>query len=308
MKQECKIAGIGSFFPEKIITNKNLQVDIADEWIQDKLGIKQRHVVTDELSSDLGYHSAKICLSNSNLSIDDIGLIVCVTSSPDRISPSTACIIQEKLNPINPIPSFDLNAVCSGFIYTMELVIPLLKKYKNILIISTETYSHWTDWEDRNSIFFGDGSASVILTESDDGWFYGNIYADGTGKENFTIHHTDNMFTMNGKEVYRVGTQVLPESINKVLDELNMSIDEIDYFVPHQPSCRILFETADKIGLPRNKIIMNMDKRANTAGASIPTVLCDLMSKNHLKDGDKLLLAAVGSGWTWGAGVISWAN
>ena len=154
MKQECKIAGIGSFFPEKIITNKNLQVDIADEWIQDKLGIKQRHIVTDELSSDLGYHSAKICLSNSNLSIDDIGLIVCVTSSPDRISPSTACIIQEKLNPINPIPSFDLNAVCSGFIYTMELVIPLLKKYKNILIISTETYSHWTDWEDRNSIFF----------------------------------------------------------------------------------------------------------------------------------------------------------
>ena len=127
-------------------------------------------------------------------------------------------------------------------------------------------------------------------------------------EENFTIGHGDTMFKMNGKAVYSVGTKVLPQSIKDVLKKLNMDIDEVDYFIPHQPSYRILYETADRIGLPRNKIIMNMDKRANTAGASIPTVLSDLVDENVLRDGDKLLFAAVGSGWTWGAGVMSWEN
>ena len=154
MKLNCKIAGIGSYFPDKIITNDELEVSTTNEWIQDKLGIQQRHIVDNELSSDIGYKSAVIALEDAGLDINDINLIVTITSSPDRISPSTACIIQGKLNPIKPIPSFDLNAVCSGFVYTMELVTPLLNKYENILIISTETYSRWTDWSDRNCIFF----------------------------------------------------------------------------------------------------------------------------------------------------------
>ena len=308
MKLNCKIAGIGSYFPDKIITNDELEVSTTNEWIQDKLGIQQRHIVDNELSSDIGYKSAVIALEDAGLDINDINLIVTITSSPDRISPSTACIIQGKLNPIKPIPSFDLNAVCSGFVYTMELVTPLLNKYENILIISTETYSRWTDWSDRNCIFFGDGSASIILQSSKSGWYYGDIFADGKGKENFTIRHSDTMFNMNGKEVYNVGTKVLPQSIKSVLRKLDIDIDEISYFVPHQPSYRILFKTADKICLSRNKIMMNMDKRANTAGASIPTVLSDLVSQSVLKSGDKILFAAVGSGWTWGAGVMSWES
>jgi|TARA_R100001129_G_C5281471_1_gene237029 3-oxoacyl-[acyl-carrier-protein] synthase-3 len=308
MKLNCKISSVGSYFPSKIITNHDLKSDTNDEWIQDKLGIQKRHIVDNELSSDIGYKSALIALKNANLNVDDIDLIVTVTSSPDRISPSTACIIQDKLNPTKNIPSFDLNAVCSGFIYTMELVTPLLNKYETILIVSTETYSRWTDWNDRNSVFFGDGSASVIIQKGKSGWYCGDIFANGKGKENFTIKHGDNMFTMNGKEVYRVGTKVLPQSIEGVLKKTNMDINQIDYFIPHQPSHRILFKTADKIGLPKNKIMMNMSKRANTAGASIPTVLTDLVSQNILQNGDKLLFAAVGSGWTWGAGIMSWEN
>ena len=308
MKLNCKISGVGSYFPDKVITNYDLKVDADDKWIQDKLGIQKRHVVDDELSSDIGYKSALIALKNANLNIDDIDLIVTVTSSPDRISPSTACLIQDKLNSTKNIPSFDLNAVCSGFVYAMELVTPLLSKYENILIICAETYSRWIDWSHRNSIFFGDGSASVIIQRGKSGWYYGDIFADGKGKENFTINHGDTMFTMNGKEVYRVGTKVLPQSIENVLKKIDMNINEIDYFIPHQPSHRILFKTAEKIGLSTDKIMMNMNKRANTAGASIPTVLSDVVSKNILKNGDKILFAAVGSGWTWGSGVMSWEN
>ncbi len=306
MKSNCTIKGVGSYFPDNIVKNK--EINDTDEWVQEKLGIKQRHVVTKELSSDLGYKSSKKALKNANLDINDIHLIITITSSPDRISPSTACIIQEKLNPKKPIPAFDLNAVCSGFVYAMEVAIPLLEKYKNILLVFTETYSRWTDWSHRNAVFFGDGSASIVLQNSTSGWYYGDIFSDGKGKENFTIKHGDAMFSMIGKEVYKTGTKVLPVAIINILNKLNLNISEIAYFVPHQPSYKILFETAKSIGLPIEKIRMNMDIRANTAGASIPTVLCDLVNSNILKDNDKILFAAVGSGWTWGAGVLSWKS
>tara|TARA_Y100000741_G_scaffold282242_1_gene222022 strand:+ start:2178 stop:3098 length:921 start_codon:yes stop_codon:yes gene_type:complete len=306
MKSNCIIKGIGSFFPETILKNDDINNDGL--WVKNNLGIKQRHIVKNELSSDLGYKSAKKALENSSLKIDEIDLIITCTSSPDRISPSTACIIQEKLKPNNPIPSFDLNAVCSGFVYAMEVATPMLEKYNNILLIFTETYSRWTDYNHRNSVFFGDGSASFILQKNASGWYYGDIYADGKGKENFTIKHGDTMFNMVGKEVYKTGTEVLPLAINKILNKLDLRIDQISYFVPHQPSYKILYETAKLIGLPKEKIKMNMDVRANTAGASIPTVLCDLINANILKDNDKILFAAVGSGWTWGAGVLSWKS
>ena len=161
-----QIKGVGSYFPDKVISNSELKTDTNDEWIRDRLGIHQRHIADNELSSDLGYKSSLIALRKAGLDINDIDLIVTITSSPDRISPSTACIIQDKLNPTKPIPAFDLNAVCSGFIYALELITPLVNKYENILVISTETYSRWTDWNDRNSVFFGDGSASVIIQKS----------------------------------------------------------------------------------------------------------------------------------------------
>lgn len=307
---KCKIKAVGSYFPEKVIFNETIapRVGSSDKWIIDKIGIKQRHCVSpDEHASDLGYRAALDVLHNANLEVDDIDLIITVTSSPDRISPSTACLIQEKLSPTNPIPSFDINAVCTGFLYALEVASPLCEKYNNILVVAAETYSRWTDYTNKNCVFFGDGAGAVILTKSTTGWYYGNIFADGSGKENFTIQHGET-FKMNGKEVYKVGTTVLPQAINKVLKFLDMSIDEIDYFVPHQPSFRILLKTAETIGLPIDKIVMNMDKRGNTAGASIPTALDSLITHTQLKDNDKILFAAVGSGWTWGAGVMNWRS
>ena len=311
MKFPIKILGTGSYFPKKILTNNdikrksiNSEIIPDNEWIIDKLGIKQRHIVENETSSDLGFNSAIKALIDSNLHINDIDLIITNSSSPDWISPSTSCLIQQKLNPNKNIPSFDLGAVCSGFLYSLDISSQLLNKYNNILLISTETYSTFTDYNNRNSVFFGDGSASVIITKGDSGWYSGNIYADGKGKENFTVHHGKN-FIMNGKEVYNTGTKVLPQAINKILDDLNMDINEIDYFIPHQPSHRILEKTAEIIKLDKNKIKKNMDIRANTAGASIPTVLDKLFKEENINNNSKILFACVGSGWTWGAGILN---
>ena len=310
-KFPIKILGTGSYFPKKVLTNHDIKLKsvypdrIPDhKWIVDKLGIHKRHITETESSADLGFYSATKALNNSNLNIDDIDLIITNTSSPDRISPSTACLIQEKLKPNKNIPSFDLGAVCSGFLYSLDTSSQLLDKYKNILLISTETYSSFTDYNHRNCVFFGDGSASVVITKGDSGWYSGNIYADGKGKDNFTVHHGKD-FIMNGTEVYKTGTKVLPEAINNILNELNMDIDEIDYFIPHQPSFRILEKTAEIIKLDKNKIQKNMDSKANTAGASIPTVLDKLFNEKNVKNNSKILFACVGSGWTWGAGVLN---
>lgn len=307
---KCKIKGVGSYFPKLVVPNKQIAsaVGSSDEWVREKLGIKQRHFVNiDERASDLGFRAALDALSSANMKVDDIDLIIAVTSSPDRISPSTACLIHEKLSPAKPIPAFDINAVCTGFLYALEVASPLCEKYNNILVVAAETYSRWTDFTSKNCVFFGDGAGAVVLTKSDTGWYYGNVFADGSGKENFTLRH-NHSFSMKPKEVYRVGTTVLPESINQVLSYLSMTIDDIDYFVPHQPSFRILLKTAATIGLPKDKIVMNMDKRGNTAGASIPTALDSLLAHTPLKDNDKILFAAVGSGWTWGAGVMNWRS
>lgn len=311
-KLGCRIKSVGSYFPEEVVPNKALisaGVDTTDEWVQDKLGIKQRHIAKGpfETVSYMGHMAAVRALDNASMVVDDVDLIICVTSSPERISPSTACLIQEKLKPVRLIPSFDINAVCTGFLYAMEVATSLLHKYENILIVCAESYSKWTDWTDRNCVFFGDAAAAVIVTGSDVGWYHGHVFADGTGKDNFTIHH-GHTFSMNGPQVYKVGTQVLPQSITGVLKSLDMSIEEVDYFVPHQPSHLILKKTADIIGLPHEKIMMNMDMRGNTAGASIPTVLGSLYEKKVLKNNDIILFAAVGSGWTWGAGVLKWCS
>lgn len=311
IKLPFKILGTGSYFPKKIINNDGLRFKSNNpnlipnnKWVINKLGIYKRHIVENELTSDLGYKSSLKALNDANLKINDIDLIITNTSSPDRISPSTACIIQDKLNPQKYIPSFDLGAVCSGFLFSIDISSQLLDKYENILIISSETYSKFTDYNNRNCVFFGDGAASIIITKGKNGWYSGNIYSDGKGKENFTVHH-GKKFQMNGKEVYNTGIKVLPTAINKTLNDLKMNIDEIDYFIPHQPSIKILEKTADIINLPREKIIMNMDLRGNTAGASIPTVLDKLKNEIKFKNNDKILFAAVGSGWTWGAGVLN---
>ena len=300
IKKGIKILGIGQSVPSYIVDNKTIETITPGskaEWIEDKLGIKERRVVKcNENVVSLGAQAAKEAINDSGLSLDEIDLLIVNTSSSDHLSPSVACMIQNKLK--LKCPAFDINAVCSGFLYSLELSSHLLESYKNILLISTETYSRIIDWLDPNSCFFGDGSASVIVTRSNN-IFYSEIGAIGKGYENFMCERKST-FKMNGKEVYKFGSTVLPFYINKLLMDNEVDIEEVDYIVPHQPSHNILKSTAKQLNIPESKIIFNMMEYANTAGASVPMALYKGIKTNTIKSGHNILLAAIGSGWTYG--------
>lgn len=317
------IRGIGSFLPENIVTNEQIEktIETSSTWIEQKLGIKERRVAgSGTSSSDLGAKASIRAIQDAGLTVSDIDLILCVTSTPDRLSPSTACLIQEKIGAFNSA-AFDLNAVCSGFIYGLEVSNSLLKtkKYSNILLVACETYSKITDWSARNCVFFGDGAGAVILQDAES-IFDCIIRADGRGKENFTVrgggsflpasHQTvddkEHFFKMNGREVYKTGIKVLPESILELLSRNCIDISEINHLVPHQPSINILKETARIINFNFEKVAKTMHIYANTAGASIPVTLDHLNKNGKLNFDDMLLFAAVGSGWTWGSAIIQW--
>ena len=306
-----KIVGLGKYVPERILTNDEIQetVDTSSKWIKERLGIDERRISsTNERTSDLAFKASIRALESCGMSIDQIDLIIVATSTPDRKSPSTACILQEKFECRN-IPAFDINAVCSGFIYGLDLCDSLLssKRYKNILLVGAEQYSTITDWDRRDCVFFGDGAGAVILEKDEDSYFRSIIKADGKGKENFTVPRGKKHFEMNGREVFKQATMVLPDSINELLESNNLSASDIDLCVPHQPSIKILELTAEKIGIPFAKVSKTMNKYANTAGASIPVTLCDSYEKGKLKKGDLVLFTAVGSGWTWGSAVMRWS-
>ena len=305
MKSKIKILGIGQSVPNIIVTNKDIELKTPgsnSEWIYDKLGIRERRVVgPTENVVTLGVESALEALRDANLSPSDIDLIIVNTSSAEKVAPSVACMIQNEIGAT--CPSFDLNAVCSGFLYSLELVSNLLVKYRNILMVSTETYSRITDWADRNSCFFGDGSASLIVTNSTINNLEISLGADGSGWEHFNCSRKST-FKMNGKEVYKFGVSTLPREINSLLNQLGISVDEVDYLVPHQPSHNVLKETARILNIPESKVCFNMTNYANTAGASVPMALYKLIKENKIKNNDVLVLAAIGSGWTYGVGVL----
>jgi len=330
MKQiirNVKIIGTGSFVPDKIFTNKYLEtiVDTDDNWIRKTLGIKERRIVSrDEATSDIAWKAGLRAIEDSGLSTDDIDLIIIATSTPDRIAPSTACFVQDKLKAYNAV-AFDISAVCSGFLYGMSVATQFIASgvYDNVLVIGADTFSKITDWKRRDCVFFGDGAGAAVFSHGNvtEGFLAFRLYADGRGKYHFTVpaggseNPPDNktidkrlhFFQMNGKEVYNTATRVLPEAINQVLHDTGLDIDDIDYMIPHQPSIGILKKTADVIGLPFEKVMTNMDKYANTSGGTIPILLDEVKKSGKLKKGNIVLFAAVGSGWVWGASIIKWS-
>jgi len=307
-RYSVRIAGIGSYLPNAVVTNKMLEAWYGADakWTESHLGIKERRWTgTDELTSDLAYKAALKAIEDSGLTKSEIDLMIVATSSPDRISPSTACIVAEKLGV--SCPSFDINAVCTGFLYGLNIATPLIEAgaYKNILLVASETYSKITDKESRECVYFGDGAGAVILSKSNQGWISTKIYSDGRGKEAFTVP-IGGKFKMDGKAVFETGIVNLPLAIKSILKTNNITVDEVSFLVPHQPGIKMLEVVADKVGLPFEKVITVMDKYANTAAASIPIALDTLVKSGKLVDGDTLLLASIGSGWTWGAGLIKW--
>ena len=330
MKQiirKAKIIGTGSYVPGKIYTNKYLEtiIDTNDEWIQKNLGIKERRIAaSNEATSDLAWKAGQKAIENAKLDKEDIDLIIIATSTPDRPCPSTACIVQDKLKAYNAV-AFDIAAVCSGFLYGMSVASQYIASgvYDNVLVIGADTFSKITDWTSRDCVFFGDGAGAAVLSHAndDEGFLAFRLYSDGRGKFVFTVPAggSENpaslktvkeglhYFQMDGKEVFKTATEVLPKSISKVLSDTKLEVSDIDYLIPHQPSIGILKKTAEILGLPFEKVMTNMDKYANTSGGTIPILLDELNRAGKLKKGDIILFAAIGSGWTFGASIIKWS-
>lgn len=308
------IKGSGVALPSNIFLNNSIinGIDTTDEWIKEKLGIEERRVASEsETVSTLGYSAAINAMKDAGIDKEDLDLIIVATSSPEKISPSTACIIHEKLNIEKNVPAFDVNAVCSGFVYAMTMGASFISSgmYNNVLIIATEAYSKITDWNHKHCVFFGDGAGAVVLGKSERGWISSEILANGngTGMTGFVLEH-GKKFNMNGKEVWEQAVKVLPPSIKSILKKNNMDVSEISLLIPHQPSINILKIVAQEVGLPMEKVKTVMHKYANIAGASVPIAFHEAREDGQIKKGDKILFTAIGSGWTWGSILINYED
>lgn len=329
MKQlvrNVKISGTGSYVPEKIVTNEYLETKIStnSQWVFDNVGILERRIAEDnQATSDLATIAGQRAIDDAGLKNEDIDLIIVATATPDRKAPSTAAFVQHKLNCFNAA-AFDMNAVCSGFLYGMSVASQYIASgvYNNILVIGGDTFSKITDWTRRDAVFFGDGAGAAVVTSANvtEGFLAYRLYTDtsnemlgftipGGGSEIPLTHENmeEQYFQMNGRSVFNSATKALPKAINQVLEDTGLVIDDIDIMIPHQPSIRILQKTAEIIGLPFEKVMTNMDRYANTSGGTIPILLDELKKSGKLKKGDIVLFAAVGSGWTFGASIIKWA-
>ncbi|RRO24313.1 3-oxoacyl-ACP synthase III family protein [Flavobacteriaceae bacterium 14752] len=318
------ISGTGSYTPEKVIPNSFFEkVGSNDEWIYKNLGIKERRVVENETTSDLAAKAGLKAIENAGLQVKDIDMIVVATTTPDRQAPSCACFVQDKIKAYQAV-AFDVAAVCSGALFTIAVAHEFIKtgRYNNVLVIGADTFSTITDWERRDSVFFGDGAGALVLsqTEEDKGFIDFDMHSDGRGKEHFTIpgggaeqpassdslKNKQHYFQMNGREVYDTATKVVPKSIENILQRNRISIGQIKYMIPHQPSIGILKSIAKSVGLPFDRVTTNMDKYANTSGATIPLVLDETHKAGKFSKGDYLIFAAVGAGWTWGTALYKW--
>ena len=318
------IKGTGSYTPENVIKNDFFEsVGSSDKWIYENLGIKERRISTGETTSDLAYQAGLIAIQDAGLKAQDIDLIIIATATADRLAPSCACFVQEKLKATNAV-AFDISAVCSGALFATATAVQYIKSgmYKNVLVIGADTFSTITDWGRRDAVFFGDGAGALVLshTTEDKGFVDFLLHTDGTGKDHFTIpgggsekpsseqtlKNNEHTFRMNGPQVYKTAIDVVPKCIDQLLEKNNCDIAQIKYLLPHQPSIKILQEVARRVGLPFEKVQTNMDKYANTSGGTIPIILDETLKNNTFETGDLLLFAAVGAGWTWGTALYKW--
>ena len=311
-----KIIGVGSYLPKKVLTNKDLEksLDTTDEWITSRTGIKQRHIVDPgEQTSDLAFEAARKAINNSNINTDEIDLIIVATTTPDKIFPSTACNVQRKLG-IKNCPAFDIQAVCSGFIYALSVADKFIKtnSAKNILIIGADSMSKITDYTDRsNAILWGDGAGAVVLSSSDQqGILSTHIHADGQHEELLHVpkknveNKIQQTIEMQGSQVFKIAVNTLDKIVDEALIANQLQKEDIDWLVPHQANIRILEATAKKLEMSMDKVIVTIGRHGNTSAASIPLALDDGIKSGKIKPGHLLLMEAFGGGFTWGSALI----
>lgn len=316
-----KIIATGSYLPEKVYTNDYLStiVDTSDEWITERTGIKERRIVAEnELTSDLAFNACKNALESGNIDPNSIDAIILATTTPDRTLPSTAAIVQEKLGITNECFCFDLQAVCSGFVYAITTANSLIKSgmAKRILVVGAESISRIVDWTDRNTcILFGDGAGAVVLEATEnanEGILSTSLHCDGKyldllkTESGVSIDQKSGFIEMQGREVFKLAVNKMFESINDSLKKANLTLEDIDLLIPHQANKRILDSLAKKLGVSEDKVIITLDKQGNTSAASIPLAI-DYANKNgKLKKGDTFVIESLGGGLTWGSAVIKW--
>ena len=311
--ENSSIIGFGSYLPKRVLTNKELvkTLDTTDEWIKTRTGIEQRHIVAEgEYTSDMAYEAAKLAIADANIEMKDIDLIIVGTTTPDLTFPATAVRVQRKLG-ISRGAAFDVQAVCSGFIYALTIANSMVasSQAKNVLVIGADAMSKTVDWQDRKTcVLFGDGAGAVVLSASKEKGFIGShIFSDGsyepylyttggTAKNNST-----GVLKMEGKEVFKNAVEKMSESILGLLSKCNIDVSEVDYFVPHQANIRILEAVAKKINVDVSKVALMVDKQANTSAATIPLALDAKVKDGTIKKGDLVIMCALGAGFTWGS-------
>jgi 3-oxoacyl-[acyl-carrier-protein] synthase-3 len=314
-----RISGTGSYLPAKILTNAELErmVDTTDEWIFARTGIRERHIAaSDEYTSDLGIAAAKKAIEAANIDIQDIDLLIVATTTPDRVFPSTACLIQNQLGIKNNSPAFDVQAVCSGFVYALSVADSMIKTgaAKTALVIGAETMSRITDWTDRsNCILWGDGAGAVILQASNEaGIITTHLHANGSYEKLLTVpagvsrQEGDKTIKMEGNAVFKMAVNTLDQIVDETLVANGMQKSDVDWLVPHQANIRILQATAKKLDMDLDKVVVTVDKHGNTSAASIPLALDTAVRDGRIKRGDVILMEAFGGGFTWGSALIKY--
>jgi len=318
------VLGCGSYLPSRVLTNGELAqtVDTSDDWIVQRTGIHERRIAaTGEVTSDLALHAAKAALAHAKVDAQSIDLIVLATSTPDHTFPASAVSVQAGLG-ITQGAAFDLQAVCSGFVYAMATVDGLLRTgaFKRALVVGSETFSRILDWKDRTTcVLFGDGAGAVVLdaqeqpgTREDRGLLTSRLRSDGRHKEKLYVDggpsstQTVGHLRMEGRDVFRYAVGAITDVIEAVFQDTGYTADDIDWFVPHQANKRIIDGAAHKLGIAPEKVVMTLDRHGNTSAASIPLALADAVADRRIKRGDLILLEAMGGGFTWGAALLRW--
>ena len=318
------VLGCGYYLPARVMTNEELarRVDTSDEWIVQRTGIHERRIAADgELTSDLAVQAARAALANARVEASSIDLIVVATSTPDQTFPATAVTVQAGLG-ITTGAAFDLQAVCSGFVYGLAIVDSMLRTgaCKRALLIGAETFSRILDWTDRTTcVLFGDGAGALVLEAQDlpgtredrgvlisrlrsDGRHKSKLYVDGGPSSTQTVGH----LRMEGREVFKYAVAMITDVVEDAFRETGYSAKDIDWFVPHQANKRIIDGSAHKLGIDAGKVVITVDRHGNTSAASIPLALCDAVADRRIKRGDLVLLEAMGGGFTWGAALVRW--
>lgn len=322
-----KILGTGSFLPDKIVTNDDIakRVETSDQWIRERTGIRTRRISDlskGESPSGMAQRAASRALEAANLTPNDIDLILVSATLADQVMPNTAAVLQEKLGITNNCPALDVNAACSGWIYLVPMADAMIKTglYKHILVVGSEMLSAFNNWDDRNTcILFGDGCGVAILgraSENEDSQIYTSVLTcDSTKKDHLTLlaggackrithdvlEKNEHWMTMNGQEIFKAAVKTMAGHADKVVKDAGMSMEDVDWFIPHQANMRIIEAVGARYNIPMEKVIINVDKYANTSSASVPTALDEAIRDGKIKRGDKILMAAFGAGLTAGA-------